>query len=460
MEKLNVLILDDEPGIRNEIEEFLVENDFTVYQTDLPSVAFSLFLERMMDIVILDIRLPEMNGIEVLEQIKKQYPSTEVIMITGFGEMETVIRSMRLGAIDFFNKPFLLKDLDRAIQKTKAYIHFQREMMSGSNGYSLCKGELQELIGHPIIAESRQMKDVVRFMHKVANANHTNVLITGESGTGKELIAKGIHYLSNRKKSPFHSVNCASIPEELFESEFFGHTKGAFTGAISEKVGWFEASDKGTLFMDEIGDLKLSTQPKFLRVLDDMTITRLGTTKSVKVNVRVIAATNQNLEKNMENKLFRPDLFYRLNSFNIHIPALRERKEDILPLFYLFLQHYSASLDKPIHTVDSQIHDWLLDYPFPGNVRELKHMVERAIIICNGSGLALPNFINPGKKTVRSFTNQAASEITSLVEVEKTSIITALEKSNFIKSHAALLLKISRQALDRKIEKFGIRLEQ
>ena len=170
MERLNVLVLDDEPGIRNEIEEFLIEKDFIVYQAGTPSIAFSLFEERMMDIVILDIRLPEMNGIEVLERIKEFYPSTEVIMITGFGEMDTVIRSMRLGAIDFFNKPFLLKDLDRAIQKTKTYIHFQREMMSGRNGYSLVQEELQQLIGHPIIGESRQMKDVMRFMHKVANA--------------------------------------------------------------------------------------------------------------------------------------------------------------------------------------------------------------------------------------------------------------------------------------------------
>jgi transcriptional regulator with PAS, ATPase and Fis domain len=285
-------------------------------------------------------------------------------------------------------------------------------------------------------------------------------MITGESGTGKELIAKGIHYLSHRKNNPFHCVNCSSIPEELFESEFFGHTKGAFTGAINEKAGWFEVSHKGTLFMDEIGDLKLSTQPKFLRVLDDMSVTRIGSTKLTKVDVRVIAATNHNLETLMEQKLFRHDLYYRMNSFTIHIPPLRERKEDIIPLFYLFLQQYSKSLGKPIHAVDSHIHDWLLDQPFPGNVRELKHIVERALIICSGSGLTLEHFFKPGNKTVRNFTHQVAGEETSLGEVEKTSIIKALEKSNFIKTHAADLLKISRQALDRKIEKFGIRREQ
>jgi DNA-binding NtrC family response regulator len=457
MEKLNVLVLDDEAGIRNEIEEFLVEKDFAVYQTGLPSVAFSLLEERMIDIVILDIRLPEMNGIDVLERIKNFYPATEVIMMTGFGEMDTVISAMRLGAIDFFNKPFLLRDLDRAILKTRSYIHFQREMISGSNGFEKVKAELQNLIGHPIIGESKQMKEVIRFMHKVAAADHTNVLITGESGTGKELIAKGIHYLSCRKKQPFHSVNCASVPEELFESEFFGHTKGAFTGAISDKTGWFEAAHKGTLFMDEIGDLKLSTQPKFLRVLDDMTIARLGSTKEIKVDVRVIAATNQDLEKHMEDRLFRHDLYYRLNSFNIHIPPLRERKEDILPLFYLFLQQYSNTINKVIHAVDSRIHDWLLGYHFTGNIRELKHMVERAIILCQGSELNLSHFQKTGNKSFQTqFEIQGA--VSSLCESEKKSIIRALKETHFVKIQAARLLKISRQALDRKIEKYNLQI--
>ena len=457
MENLCVLILDDEPGIRNELEEFLVEKNFTVFQAGLPSEAFSCLEEKTVDIAIVDIRLPEMNGIDVLKRIKKFYPATEVIMITGFGEMDIVINAMRLGAIDFFNKPFLLKDIDRAIQKTRTYIHFQREMISDCNIHSLCSEELQHSIGHTIIAESRQMKDVIKFMHKVASASHTNVLITGESGTGKELIAKGIHYLSNRKKNPFHSINCASISEELFESEFFGHTKGSFTGAISDKAGWFEASDKGTLFMDEIGDLKLSTQPKFLRILDDMTITRLGSTKAMKVDVRVIAATNQNLEKNMENRLFRTDLFYRLNSFSIHIPPLRDRKEDIIPLFYQFFREYSASLNKPIVEVDKHIFDWLLGYNYPGNIRELKHMVERALIHCQGDKLLFTHFHQQKHKSDKSQLEQNSS-ISSLCDLEKESIIQALNETNFVKIQAAHLLKISRQALDRKIEKYGIKL--
>lgn len=456
MEKLHVLILDDEPGIRNEIEEFLTEKNFEVFQAGLPSEAFRLFEAHPIDVAIVDIRLPEMDGIEVLEQIRKSYPKTEVIMITAHGEMDGVIRCMRLGAIDFFNKPFRLKDLDRAIQKTKSHLQFQQRLMNSTSSLARVSDELLPLIGHQIIGQSRQMHEMVRFMCNVASSGNTTVLITGESGTGKELVARGIHYLSSRKKQPFHSINCASISEELFESAFFGHSKGAFTGAVSEKTGWFEASHRGTLFMDEIGDLKLNMQPKFLRVLDDMIITRLGSTQKIKVDVRLIAATNHSLEKLVEERLFRPDLYYRLNSFTIHLTPLREHKEDILPLFHHFLQAYATSINKPIHEVDPKVVEWLPEYHFPGNVRELKHMVERAIILCNGTTLNLTHFINPGNKINKYPSSHAVEETTSLHELEKQTIIHTLKKAKFVKSHAARLLNISRQALDRKIEKFNI----
>jgi transcriptional regulator with PAS, ATPase and Fis domain len=293
-------------------------------------------------------------------------------------------------------------------------------------------------------------------MCSVATSGSTTVLITGESGTGKELVAKGIHYLSNRKKHPFHSINCASIPDELFESEFFGHTKGAFTGAVGEKPGWFEACHRGSLFMDEIGDLKLNMQPKFLRVLDDMHITRIGSTRPVKIDVRVIAATNHSLDKLVEDKLFRPDLYYRLNSFIINLPPLRERREDILPLFHHFLQVYCAAIDKPIDDVDPRVFDWLKGYHFPGNIRELKHMVERAIILSSGTTLDLNHFISPGRQSAKSTLSKTTNDLTSLYELERQTIIHTLKKAKFIKSHAATLLNISRQALDRKIQKYKI----
>jgi DNA-binding NtrC family response regulator len=453
---LQILILDDEPGIRHEIEEFLAEMNFEVFQAGLPSQAFNLLEEKVIDIAIVDIRLPEMDGISVLKHIKKFSPKTEVIMITAHGEMDSVIHAMRFGAIDFFNKPFRLKDLKRAIEKTKCYLQFKHKLLSCTTSLSRVSEELTPLIGHPIIGESRQMQEVIRFMCNMASSGDTTVLITGESGTGKELVARGIHYLSQRKKHPFHSINCASIPEELFESEFFGHTKGAYTNAVSEKVGWFEASHRGTLFMDEIGDLKLNTQPKFLRVLDDMIINKLGSTKEVKIDVRVITATNSSLEKLVEDRLFRPDLYYRLNSFIIHLPPLRERKEDIMPLFYHFLRNYTTAIDKRIEEVDSRVFEWLSEYHFPGNVRELKHMVERAVILCNDTTINLNHFINSGEKFSKIYFSKASDDLTSLHELEKQSIIFALKKVKFVKSQAARLLNISRQSLDRKIEKFGI----
>jgi DNA-binding NtrC family response regulator len=456
MDKLHILILDDEHGIRNEIEEFLTDLNFMVFQAGTPSEAFTLFDKHQIDVAIVDIRLPEMDGIEVLQHIKLHYPKTEVIMITAHGEMDSVIRCMRLGAIDFFNKPFRIRELDRAIQKTKAYLQFQQKLKTCTTSISRISEDLAPFIGHRIIGESPQMQEVVRFMCNVASSGNTTVLIYGESGTGKELIARGIHYLSNRKKQPFNSINCASIPEDLFESEFFGHSKGAFTGAVGDKTGWFEASNHGTLFMDEIGDLKSNNQPKFLRVLDDMVITRLGSTKGVKIDVRVVAATNRSLEKLVEQNLFRPDLFYRLNSFIIHLPPLRDRKDDIMPLFNHFLKTYTTAIDKHIEDVDPRVFEWLSEYSFPGNVRELKHMVERAVILCNGATLDLSHFVNPGKKLSNFHLTKSAEDVTSLHELEKQTIMLSLKKAKYVKSHAARLLNISRQSLDRKIEKFNI----
>jgi DNA-binding NtrC family response regulator len=459
VQPLNVLILDDEEGIRTEIEEYLLEKKFRVFQASAPSEAFLLMEVERIDIILLDIRLPEMNGFEVLQRVKEDYPACEVIMISAHGDMESVIRAMRLGVIDFFNKPFLLRDLDRAIRKTQAYIQFQRRMMASGVDTDKDNEELTQYLGHSIVTESPQMKEVMRFMHNVASADHTTVLITGESGTGKELVAHGIHALSARRRHPFHSVNCASVPEELFESEFFGHTRGAFTGALTEKAGWFEVANKGTLFMDEIGDLKSASQPKFLRVLDDLSVTRLGSTKSVKVDVRVVAATNKSLERMVEERTFRPDLYYRLNSFTIQLPPLRERREDILPLFYHFLGKYTGIISKTIHAVDNQVPEWLLEQPYPGNIRELKHMVERAIILSHDGSLSLSHFIRPGRIAGRHLEAKGSLEIPTLHEIEKRSIIQALKKAKYVKSHAAVLLKISRQALDRKIEKFGIRVQ-
>ena len=269
MEKLNILILDDEKGIRNELKDFFSLYDYNVYIADLPSTAFKILKENDIDIMILDIQLPEMNGIEVLKKVKTEFPDIEVIMITGHGDQDSIIQALRYGAFDFFKKPFRTIELKSAVERTQKFIDLNNKLREISNSYSLISKALQKEIGCTIIGNSKKMKKVLDMVSKVAQFDDTTVLITGESGTGKELIARSIHLLSNRKNTLFYPVNCSIIPENLFESEFFGHKKGSFTGATENKMGWFEIANHGTLFLDEIGDLPLSQQTKFLRVLEE-----------------------------------------------------------------------------------------------------------------------------------------------------------------------------------------------
>ncbi len=457
MKKLTILVLDDENGFRSELNEFLSRCNFKVHTAAKPSEAFKILRKIHIDVAILDLRLPEMSGLDVLKQIKQEFTSTEVIMITGHGDMESVIQAMRLGAIDFFNKPFKLKDIQRALEKTSTFLSIREAIDENKHGFSLIPDELETKIGHPFIGESQAMVEIIRAMAKVAASDKTTVLITGESGTGKELVARGIHYLSKRNGCTFHSVNCSAVPEDLFESEFFGHTKGAFTNAIKDKKGWFEAADKGTLFLDEIGDLKLSLQPKFLRVMDEKSISRVGETRQVPIDVRIIVATNQDLKNLVEENRFRADLYYRLNSFIIHIPPLRERKGDIPLLLNEFINKYSLLFDKKVSSVSFDLTTKLMEYSFPGNVRELKHMVEKAMILLDGNVLTLEHFdvlhdhcqkIQPDYSELQPLLDLESSEIQSVRK--------ALESANNNKSKAAKLLNISRQALDRKIQKYGI----
>jgi transcriptional regulator with PAS, ATPase and Fis domain len=300
------------------------------------------------------------------------------------------------------------------------------------------------------------MKAAVKKMRLVAKSSDTTVLITGESGTGKDLVARGIHYMSPRKDKPYHAVNCSTIPDELFESEFFGYKKGAFTGANTDKAGWFEAADGGTLFLDEIGDMKMSLQAKLLRIMEDKKISRLGSTTLKKIDVRVIAATNQDLEQLIRENRFRQDLFHRINTFVINIPPLRERPESIPRLFAHFIEHYSTKMDCKVPKVEKEILDALLQYDFPGNVRELKHMVERALILCEDDIITFDHFDHLKIKIQKPAEQNSHPSTRTLEMVEKESIESALRESGNNKSKAARLLNISRQALDRKIERLGI----
>ena len=459
MDKLKILVLDDEKRVRDEIEEFLIGRKFKVFKAGLPSESFEILKKQKIDIVILDIKLPEMDGIQVLDEIKSQYPEMEVIMISGHGDMTTVIDAMRNGASDYFQKPFRLLEINSAIERTKRFIELNKKFKEYKQSYDILSKELQKDIGHRLLGSSKAIKDTVNLMTKVAKADTTSVLITGESGTGKELIARGTHYLSNRNKQFFYSVNCSAIPESLFESEFFGHKKGSFTGATEDKVGWFEIANNGTLFLDEISDMPLNQQAKLLRVLEDKKVSKVGSHTAKSVNVRVIAASNQNLEKMVVEKKFRADLYHRLCSFIIHIPPLRERKEDIPILLKYFIKNYSNKMKKSFTQVDDNIFSTLSNYSFSGNIRELKNMVERAVIICDDDILSLKHFQSFGNLYEEPLNTQEESNNENDFDLENTErnlIKKALEKTNYNKSKTSELLKISWQSLDRRMKKFGL----
>ncbi|NOU19538.1 MAG: sigma-54-dependent Fis family transcriptional regulator [Bacteroidales bacterium] len=458
MENLNILVLDDERVFRDEIKEFLETDKFVVHLAGKPSEAFEILKQSEIDIIILDLKLPEMDGLTFLQKVKELYPDVEVIMITGHGDMDAVIQAMRYGAVEFFPKPFRLIDMKAAIQRTKRYISLSNKYKEVEHSYALVSKELRDNVGYEIMGNSKAIKQVVDLMTKVSKADSTSVLITGESGTGKELVARGIHYLSSRKNAYFHAINCSAVPEALFESEFFGHKKGAFTGANEEKIGWFEIANGGTLFLDEIAEMESFMQSKLLRVLEDKKIRRVGANNDIFVDVRIIAATNQDIQKLFDENKFRSDLYYRLNSFEIHIPPLRDRREDIPMLLDYFLKLISQKLNKKIPTVDASVVKALSAYHFPGNVRELRNMVERALILCDGNKLTLKFFAGLPLIDEDVTLDNEIEELFDLDEAEKRLIVKALQKTDYKKSETAQLLNITRQSLDRRLEKYGIDL--
>lgn len=457
MENLNTLILDDEKEFSNELGDFLSGLGYQVMKAEKPSDAFSLLDQHDFDIALIDRMLPEMDGLDVLKKIKHQYPSIDVIMVTGYADMNTVIETLRYGALDFITKPFKFQELQKALERAHRYRHLQQELEANHLNFNKVTNSLKSKINVDIVGSSKAMKNVIYLASKVACFDATSVLITGESGTGKELIARSIHALSPRKENFFHSVNCSAIPESLYESEFFGHKKGAYTGAVENTTGWFEISHHGTLFLDEVAELPLSVQAKFLRVLDDKIISKIGDKREINLDVRIIAATNQDLEKMVEQNKFRVDLFHRLKTFVIHIPPLRDRREDIPELLNFYVQAFSEKLGKKIECIDDKVYQRMTEYDFPGNVRELKNIIEQALIISEGNILRLKHFRALRCGHLNGHPKNRPLDTFDLSEVEKQVITEALEKSDYHKTKAAGLLNISRQALDRKIEKHGIK---
>ncbi|MGA3014245.1 MAG: sigma-54 dependent transcriptional regulator, partial [Bacteroidales bacterium] len=384
-------------------------------------------------------------------------PKLEVIIVSAHGDMESVISALRFGALDYLRKPFRHIDFQIAIERTQKFLDLNKKLQVMEEKNSLISKALVDKIERDFIGESKKIQEVLDLAMTASEFPDTNVLITGESGTGKENIARIIHFSSNRKDNLFCAVNSSAITESLLESEFFGHKKGSFTGAITDKKGFFEVSDQGTLFLDEIADMPLSLQAKILRAIEEKKITRVGETEQIKVDFRVIAATNHDIDRLVNEKKFRLDLIHRLNTIHIHIPSLRERMEDVEPLLNHFVAEFSVKMNKPRLKIAKNVVAELKKYSFPGNVRELKNMTERAVIFAKGDLLTFHDFTY---KTNFAPTEEDSKIGLNMMEQEIRLLRKALKDHNYNQKAAAEALGITRDALIRRMKKHNIRIRK
>jgi nitrogen regulation protein NR(I) len=457
-----ILIIEDERIMRITLEDALKAEGYEVSSFEKGRDGIEALKKEDYSLVITDIRLPDINGLDLLKLIKEEGTDAQFIMMTAYGTIKNAVEAIKNGAFDYITKPFSLDEL-RLIVKRALEIRDVRE-----ENIRL-KRQLSECIHYPdLIGESRAMKEVFQLIQRVAKTD-APVLILGESGTGKELVASAIHHHSNRKDKPLVKVNCAAIPENLIESELFGYEKGAFTGATRRKPGRFELADGGTIFLDEIGDMAPMTQSKILRVLQDSTFERLGGNRTVKVDVRVIAATNRNLAEEVGSGRFREDLYHRLNVFTIKLPPLRERKDDIPPLVEHFIRRFNSEKGYSIKSITPEAIEALQKYSWPGNVRELENTIWRALIIASGNVLEKSDLIFPelniqssARDTISSYINDLLISkkekpydiVIQMVEKELIKRALDLTKTNQVK--ASELLGITRVTLRKKIEQFGL----
>jgi len=451
MISLRVLIVDDEQSQRDMLAGFLAKKGYKVKTAGLGEEALALFENESFEIALLDQKMPGMDGIELLVKLKEIDPELQVILITAHGTIETAVAAMRAGAYHYITKPIVnLDELLELISRAGEKHFLLRENR-------LLKEALSQNFGDfSIIGNSKGIAEVLSMVSSVAPAD-TTVLITGESGTGKELVAHAIHGMSSRANGPFVTINCAAIPENLLESELFGHTKGAFTGAISARDGKFAIANGGTLFLDEIGEISNNIQVKLLRAIEEKTFERVGGNTSIQSDVRIVAATNRNLTEEMSQGRFREDLYYRLNVVNIHMPPLRERREDILLLVDHYVKIRSKKLNKQVSGITPQAKDIMLRYKWPGNVRELVNVIERAIVLLRGDVIDsadLPMQIEEKNLAGEKFASE--EDILSLRELEKTQIKKTLDFTGWNRNRSAELLGIHRNTLRLKIEEYGL----
>ena len=445
----SVLIIDDEKNIRALVAKVLGEHNIDVHTAGAGKEGLELADEVGPDVVLLDLRLPDTDGIHVLRELKTRHPETAVIIITAYGHIESAVSAIKSGASDYLEKPFQhLEKLRIAVTRSLEEVKAKREI------HRLTRREEGKYRSSQMIGDAdstRRLRDVIG---QLARSEAHTILIHGESGTGKELVARGLHYESPRRESPFMEVNCAAITETLFESELFGHEKGAFTDAKSATKGLMELADRGTLFLDEVGEIALGSQAKLLRCLQDRVFKRVGGTRDIRVDVRIIAATNRSLEAMVKDGTFREDLFYRLNVIPVTIPPLRERRDDILPLARHFLAEANATFHKTVTKLSRDTETLLTGYAWPGNVRELKNLIERLVILSTGEVIEahhLPMQFSGLPEGPVPDTGSGASEPRTLAAIERAYVLKVLEQTKGNKSEAAKILGITRQTLRKKL---------
>lgn len=474
MAQKRILIVDDEKLVRWALNQKCSEFGYQCMEAETGQAGLQALQTESVDAVLLDVHLPDMSGLQVLEKLRQAGETRSIIMMTADPHLDDVKAALRMGAYDFVSKPINFDELNVTLQNALEAGSLRTEVES-------LRDEVRRRAGyHDVIGVSRKITELMKFVYKVAASAATTILIQGESGTGKDLVAKAIHYRSSRSERPFVAINCSAIPETLMEAELFGHEKGAFTDAKAMKKGLFEIADGGTLFLDEIGELSPLLQAKLLRVLEDQVIRRIGGVRDIQVEVRVIAASNRDLEREVREGRFRQDLYYRLAIISIFLPALRERKDDITSLVEFFLNHYNKKFRKSVQGITEETRRLLLNYDWPGNVRELKNALERAMILEEGNLLRpddLPFSVASGRSNAiveeahggAMHTEAAAipgkrrlpplfipEGGTSLEDVEHALVELALQQSHGNQIKAAKLLNISRDALRYKMKKFGL----
>ena len=453
-----ILVIDDEPIVCESLKRILDEEGYEAESALSGKEAFEKMKGHPFDIVITDLKMPGIDGMEVLRTFRKDYPDSIIIMITGFSTVETAVEAMKLGAFDYIPKPFTPDEVAVVVKKA-----IEKKNLILENIY--LRQELQEKYGfHNIVGKSKKMQEIYRIIAKVAVTDST-VLIYGQSGTGKELIARAIHFNSPRREKQFVPVDCAVLSENLLESELFGHVRGSFTGAVTTKPGLFEVADGGTVFLDEVGNISLSIQAKLLRVLQEREFTSVGGTKAKKVDIRLIAATNRDLEKMIKEEVFREDLYYRLNIVPIYLPTLKERQEDIPLLAVHFLRKYADEMGKTVKGFTPEAMEKLMRYPWPGNIRELENVVERTMVMIDGEMVGAEHLILPGQQEKEipenqvPLTSEALKEVKkqmrekAVEEIEKAFVLNALERHQWNVTRAAEevgMLRPNFQALMRK----------